>query len=627
MVLFRNEKEMFSMNRNGISNTVAVLCLIVGAAAAFFIVKAIDNLRFELESMHATLKRIESRAPAVSAAAAPAAERHGSSAAGKIANAEFYAPSAVPGGRFVTATETDSKNLNDLLTNDSFVSQLNAYANDTLAERNFERTGEFEPKLAESWQVLDGGRRIRVKLRKGVLWHDFTDPVSKKQWNNVELTAADFKFYIDVIRNEKVDAAPMRTYLSDIRDVVILGDYEFDVVWAKPYFKSLETTLSLSPLPRHLYHAYPGPFDPEKFNSDHERNRILVGVGPYRFERWDKGSRILFSRWEKYYGAKYGILPPLKTLAFEIIQHPNSRLQAAMSRDIDETGLTADQWVHRTGGKEFAEPGGILRKVKYPSMSYNYIGFNLKNPVFADVKTRAALSHLVNTPRIIGEIYHGLARQATGPFFYDSDSCDRSIPPRDFSIDKAKKLLAEAGWKDIDGDGILERNGIKLRFTAIYPNVNTNYQRMLPMIKQDMAKAGVQMELLGLEWSVCVQRLEKKSFEACVMGWTGTLDPDPYQLWHSSQADLDSSSNMISFKNPEADALIEKIRVTLDPAERTKLYHRFHRLIYDEAPYIFLVSPYNLSAISSRYRNLRVFPLGYPTQILWTPAAQQLSVR
>ena len=89
-----------------------------------------------------------------------------------------------------------------------------------------------------------------------------------------------FQFYIDVVKNPKVDAAPMRVYLQDLEKVNVINDYEFEVVWRKKYFLSLDMTLGLQPLPRHFYHAYEGPFDPERFNNDNERNRIIVGCGP-----------------------------------------------------------------------------------------------------------------------------------------------------------------------------------------------------------------------------------------------------------------------------------------------------------------------------------------------------------
>ncbi|MBQ7403400.1 MAG: hypothetical protein IJW05_08180 [Lentisphaeria bacterium] len=607
-------------NGTGFIKFMLILCFLMMAAGTYFIVNSIDLLRFETEKLRETIREQQF----VPRTAAPQTQENTN--AGPIANAEFYDPKAQSGGRLITVSASDTKNMNPLITNDAFLSTLASYTQDAISERNYKDIGKFEPKLAESWERLDDGLRFRIRLRKGVYWHDFTDPVTKKEWRNVEMTAEDFKFYVDVIKNPKTDCAPLRSYLADLDRVEVRGKYEFDVIWKKKYFLSEEVTLALEPLPRHLYHAYEGPFDPERFNNDNERNRIMIGVGPYRFDRWDKGRRIILKRWNKYYGAKYGVMPPLETVVVEIIPHPATQLQSAVSRDVDEVALSPEQWINRTNGPAFDPVKGWLRKVQTPSLAYNYIGFNLKMPVFADAKTRVALSHLVDRKRVVEELYYGLARPVTGPFFPDSPASDPTIPVREYSVELAKKLLAEAGWKDTDGDGILDRNGIPLKFTLIYPNANQIYPRLLPIIRQDMAKAGVKMELQSLEWSVCIQRLEKKSFEACAMGWQGGITPDPFQLWHSSMANVEASSNFIGFSNPEADRLIEEIRLTFDPKKRQKLYHRFHRLIYDEAPYIFLVSPSSLSAVSRRYQNLQIFALGYPNRILWTPRKEQLAV-
>jgi ABC-type transport system substrate-binding protein len=141
-----------------------------------------------------------------------------------------------------------------------------------------------------------------------------------------------------------------------------------------------------------------------------------------------------------------------------------------------------------------------------------------------------------------------------------------------------------------------------------------------------MAKAGVDMKLLGLDWPLVVQRLEKKEYEACVLGWTTGLTPDPYQLWHSSQADVPASSNHIRFKNAEADKLIAEIRSCFDQARRIELCRKFHALLAEEQPYTFLFSPDSLQVINRRYRNRHVFPLGLPESILWTPKAEQMAV-
>ncbi len=605
---------------NGFIKFMLVLCAVLIAAGTYFIVKSVDHLRYEMEKLRIALQDMPAGIPAVQKKVTETTVKN------NIANFAFYDQNAQRGGRMITVSASDTKNMNSLITNDAFLSAISSFTQDGISERSFSDISKFEPKLAESWERLDGGLRFRIRLRKGVLWHDFTDPVTKKKWENVEMTAEDFKFYVEVVKNPKTDCAPLRTYLSDLDRVEIINKYEFDVIWKKKYFLAEEVTLQLEPLPRHLYHAYEGPFDPDKFNNDNERNRMIVGVGPYRFERWDKGNRIVLRRWNKYYGAKYGVMPPLQTIAVDIIPHPATQLQSLISKDVDEVTLTPEQWIHQTSGAAFQEKDGWLRKIKTPSLAYNYIGFNLKMPVFSDAKTRVALSHLVDKERIVKELYHGLARPVTGPFFPDSPATDKSLPVRKFSMELARKLLAEAGWKDSDGDGVLDRNGIPLKFTVIYPSANPIYPRLLPIVRQDMARAGVKMELQSLEWSVCLQRLEKKKFEACAMGWQGGITPDPFQLWHSSMANVPASSNFIGFVNPEADKLIEQIRVTFDPEERTKLYHKFHRLIYDEAPYIFMVSPYNLSALSKRYQNVRIFPLGYHNRILWTPRAQQLEV-
>jgi peptide/nickel transport system substrate-binding protein len=381
----------------------------------------------------------------------------------------------------------------------------------------------------------------------------------------------------------------------------------------------------MSPLPRHLYHAYDGPFDGKRFNDDHQRNRMIVGCGPYRFLRWDKGQRIIFTQWEKFFGKKYGVMPPIKNIAFDIIKHPNTMFQALLSGKLDNMSLLPEQWISRTDTKEFA-PGGTLAKYSYPGRMYSYIGYNLKNELFKDKRVRQALSHLVNREKILKDIYHGLGRIVTGPFFIDSCYYDKSIKPYEFNIEQAKRLLNDAGWRDTDGDGILDRDGKIFEFTMMQVSGSSMQAKMLPMIQQDMAKAGIVMNIQTFEWSVYLKRLEMKNFEVCCLAWTSPLEPDPYQVWHSSGADKTHSSNHIGFKNKQADEIIEKLRVTFDMAERTKLAHEFHRLLHEEQPYTFLISPDALLALSTRYKNVRRFPLGYPDIIMWTPKNEQRKI-
>ena len=173
---------------------------------------------------------------------------------------------------------------------------------------------------------------------------------------------------------------------------------------------------------------------------------------------------------------------------------------------------------------------------------------------------------------------------------------------------------------------MLEKDGRKFVFTILQVASHPIQQRMLPMIKESMAKAGVRMQILPVEWSVMLQRIDKRNFEACTLGWTISLDPDMFQLFHSSLADKEGSGNLVGYKNKELDRLIEELRRTFDEKERVRICHRIGAIFHADQPYTFLFTPYSLVALSGRYRNARVFPGGLADEILWVPRTQQLKV-
>ncbi|WP_176015044.1 peptide-binding protein [Victivallis sp. Marseille-Q1083] len=614
------------MNGNGYLKLVLTVLTVAVIALGVMLINAVDRMHASHLAVVDKLTEFQELLHNTPGPAWEAREFQVAPVEAPIANREFYDPNAVPGGRLISAISAETDNLNYLICNESNVSIFNALCNDSLGARNYEHPEQFEPLLAESWTVSEDGRTIHIKLRKGILWHDFTDPVSGKRWSNVEVTADDFLFFLEVLRNPQVNCAPLRAYFQDLESITKINDYEFVVKWKNQYFRTLELTLGLSPMPRHLYHDYDGPFDGEKFNLDHLRNRIIVGCGPYRFVRWDKDQRLLFTRFEKYFGAQYGIAPPLKDLAFEVIKHPNTQYQSLLAGSLDWLGLTPEQWTNRISGDKRFEEGGDLRKIQYLAQAYSYIGYNLRNPLFQDKRVRQALTYLVDREKIKKDVYLDLAQIISGPFFYDSPYNDPSIKPYPFDVEKAKALLKAAGWSDTDGDGILDKDGRKFEFAMMQIADQPIQQRMLPIIKEDMAKAGIDMKISTFEWSVYLQKLNERSYDACTLAWTMPFEADPYQVWHSSQADLPDGSNHIGFKNPEADRLIEEIRRTTDVGVRIELCHQFQALLHEEQPYTFLFSPYALLAVSGRYENVRVFADGVPKLILWVPKDKQLRI-
>ena len=617
------------MNKNFYLNFILTVALIALIFLGIVLINAVDRVQQSNQDILKRFDRLEETIAAKPVQTVVLSSQNTTTKViekfAQIANRQYFDSDAVSGGRLVSAISADTPNMNSLINNEATASTFNALCSSSLATRDFKDPEKFKPLMAECWTISPDKLVYVITLKKGILWHDFTDPVTGKKWKNKEVTAEDFKFYLDVIRNEKTNCGPLRVYYKDIKNLEIINKYQFKIVWKTRYFRSLDLTLGMSPLPKHLYHAYPGPFAPLRFNDDHQRNRVIVGCGPYRFLRWDKNRRVVFVRFEKYFGKKYGIMPPLKYRVYKIIKHPNTRFQALISGKLDQLGLNAEQWVKRTDTGIFKK-GGKIKKMKYLRRGYSYIGYNLHKPLFKDKRVRRALTHLVDRKRILKNIFHGLGKIVTGPFFYASSAYDKSIKPYSFDVAKAKKILAQAGWKDTDGDGILDKDGKKFTFNFMQISGSTAQQKIIPLIKEDMAKAGIDMKIQVFEWAVYIQRLEQKSFDVCFLGWSTGYEADPYQVWHSSQADKTHSSNHIGFKNAEADRLIVEIRRTFDPKKRAKLCHKFQQLLHEEQPYTFLFARYNLIAQNNRYRNVIVFPLGLEPVIMWTPKGKQKKV-
>ena len=523
-----------------------------------------------------------------------------------IANLKYFDPAARSGGRMVQSINAEPPTFNPIICNEATASQLLALCSVSLAERNWENPDVFEPMAAESWEISPDKKVFRIKLRRGIKYCDVTDPVTGKRHEDVEVTSHDFKFMVDVIKDKNVNSSHLKAYYQDLEKIEIVNDYEFMVYWKKPFYGAVACTLGLSPLPRH-YYAPDGKFDGNAFNSDHLRNKLPVTSGAYMLDRWDKAQAIVLKRNPRYFGAKYGIAPPLDELRFEVISHPNTCFQALMSGKIDRLSLTPEQWIKRTDTPQFK--AAHLRKEKYLLPQYTYIGYNQNNPLFRDRDVRTALTLLVDRERICRDIYHDLAEIAVTPFFPRSNFTNPKLKPLPYDPERAKKLLAKAGWRDVDGDGILEKDGKKFRFTMMQIATSSIQQRLMPLLKESFAAAGIDMSIQVIEWSNYISRLDSRSYDACCLGWASNFDPDMYQVWHSSQI-AQGGSNHISYSNAELDRLIEEMRSEFDSAKRKELAHKIGEIIHRDQPYTFLVWPYSLVAVSEKFKNLNVYPAG-----------------
>ncbi len=448
-------------------------------------------------------------------------------------------------------------------------------------------TGEHTPLLAESWNISEDGLTIDFVLKDNIRFSD-----------NKPITADDVVFSFSLIKNPKIDNAHLANYFQDVVSCEKIGEREIRFKMSQVYFKSLEIVGSMAIVPEHIY----GFTDETQFNQNRTNP---VGSGPYIFEKWEVGSSISLVRNENYWGKK----PHIRKLVFKVITNDLAALSAMRSNQIDLVATPPEQFVKLSADKDFLKD---YNPIEYwtPSGGYSYIGWNMDSKFFSDKRVRLAMTHLVDRENIRDNIYEGMAKIVAGPFYINSPQYNHSLEQWPYDPKKAAMLLDEAGWKDTDGDGIRDKDGVPFRFKFLVTSGNDTRERILKLLKDDFAKAGIDLVPDTYEWSVFIQRVMNKQFDATTLAWTGVMEADPYQVWHSSQTTA-GGSNRIGFNNPEADRLIVEARKTLDKDERNALYHKFQEVLHEEQPYTFMFSTPSLGFVSNRFENVIQHTLGF----------------
>lgn len=509
------------------------------------------------------------------------------------------------GGHIVFRQQSDPAHLNILLdTAGGPASEVaHGYIFETLCQVN-DKTLEFEPFIAKSWDISDDHLTYTFYLRDDVHFSD-----------GVPLTAHDIKFTYDITMHPEVEAFQRKSSYNDVESVTVIDDYTIQYKMKKPFFRHLLILALTEIYPKHIYETE----NPADFNK-HPNNRKPVGSGPYVFEKWETGQQIVIARNDNYWGDKQ----PVAKRVWKIITDDNAAFQALERGDIDTADIPPETWDRKASTDEFEKkfnkytpdspiPGFFSR--------YNYIGWNMRKPQFEDKRVRKALAMLFDTKLIIDTVWSGRGTEITGSIYHRAPEYNREIDPLPFDPEGAVKLLDEAGWKDTDGDGIRDKNGVKLSFELGFANVVPEYERLGTVYQEELKRAGIDMQLGPLEWATFSERVHARNFDACMLAWLTPIMADPYPLWHSSQAE--SGVNYPGLQNPEIDKLLEEIRLEFDREKRIELYKEVQELIYDEQPYNFLYARPGLLAFDKRIHGTIEHTGGFNPMDWWIPAHLQ----
>lgn len=515
--------------------------------------------------------------------------------AGAAAKAETLEqpPERQFGDWLVTNLGSEPDTLNPITSTDAYSSNIQGFIYESLLKRD-PKSLELAPVLADRWEISDDHLIFTFYLKKNIKWED-----------GHPFTAKDIIFSYERIMDPKVDAAHLRNYYKDIQKLEALDDYTVRYHYRIPYFRALDFCGGIPIIPAHLFK------EGENFNQ-HPIGRKPVGTGPYKLESWETGKQIILVRNDDYWGDK----PALKKLVFKIITNPTVSLQVLKQGGLDEMSLRPIQWTRQTGTPRFAKE---YRKLSYYSPQYNYIGWNMRRPPFDDKRVRQAMTMLIDREMILKKIFFDLGVVIDGPFYINSPEYNKDLKPYPYDPKAALALFRSAGWT---GDGELKKDGKPFEFEFVYAAASKSAEQIATILQENLKEVGIRMKIRKLEWAVFIQMIEQGNFDACTLGWALGWESDPYQLWHSSQA-VAKGSNFVGFKNEEADKLMEDARQEFDAPKRYKLYHRFQEIIYDEQPYTFLFTMKALVAVSSRFQNVEVYPMGLSSQYWWVPKEMQ----
>lgn len=503
------------------------------------------------------------------------------------------------GGEFVEVFEAQPSKLTPVLGEDVYARRIQDQVCERLAEYDPE-TLELRGVLAEAWQYDPEGRWLRVKLREHARFDD-----------GKPVTAEDVRYtFHDYIMNTELETESLRSIMYRVQSVEVLSTYVFEFTFSEPDAFNFDTALQMYVLPAHIY----GQLTPRQINS---ATGYVRGSGAFKMERqdindqWKPGEDVVLVRNEQYWGdAK----PALSRLRYRVINEDVARLISFTNKEADMILPTSPAFVEKTSERGWDDKAYSFNWVNMRS-SYNFIGWqcgprNGKLTPFHDKRVRRAMTMLLDRERMIRDIWAGIGVVSTGPSSSASPASNPAIKPWPYDLNQARRLLAEAGWADRNGDGQLENAaGEPFRFEFTYAVGGQIIERIAKYIQDQCASVGIQCDLRGVDWSQYDQILKTRDFDALTMGWSASApESDPRQIW--STASIQNQGHNFIQWNAGQDELIYNITSQFDREKRMQAWHEFHNLIHEEQPYTFVREVPWLRFISKDFANVHMYPKG-----------------
>lgn len=465
-----------------------------------------------------------------------------------------------------------------------------------------------------SWQASEDGLYDKVVLRDDLTWSD-----------GKPITAYDVEFSFQAIMSSRAPVPAMRSGTSEIKFLKAY-DGRTLVYFHKNALATNVWNVNFAVVPKHVY-AESIAEDPTLKTSPYHAKleQAPIAGGAYELASRARGQGMVLRRRESYYlhnGKRVRDKPYFKEVRFRVLEDQNTSLLALKAGKLDESRLGPEQWLTQTDGDDFYAAN---TKARGEEWTFFYIAWNLKDPLFEDVRVRRAMSHAMDYREMLDDLCFGLYQRCYGPFSKGSWMYPQTPAPLyEFDLDKAEDLLDEAGWIDEDGDGVREKTvggrAIPFEFTLLVSN-KPDRIAICNLLRENLENIGVVCKIQPMEAAVFQERLQKKQFQAEMAGWGAGADPSTSENIFATGEDR----NYGSYSNPEVDRLFNEGEREFDRDKRAAIYGKIANLIYEDQPYTFLYEHSSFFGFNKRLRGFRFSPRGpfsYSPGFgsLWMPA-------
>lgn len=497
------------------------------------------------------------------------------------------------GGTLIRRLEADITTLNPIVQNSRYDTYVANYLFTPII--TIDRNLQPAPGLAKSWEISNDGKLYRFELNPKATFSDGT-PVR----------ASDVLFTLRKTIDPTSEAVQIAAgfELLDVANSKVIDEHTIDVAFREPLATQLVRFKDVYVIPEHVYSK-------GNFRNDYNTQGV-VGSGPYTLVRRVVGKEIVLEKRKDYWGEA----PHIQTVMFKIVNDHGTAWNALKQREIDETLIASDTWLREHNNPALTR---YLEFRRFYALNYNFIAWNERNALFADKRIRRALAMCIPVDGVINDLYHGTARAMSGPFTPDQWAYNPNVPVIRYDPEGAKQIFTAAGWTDKNGDGVLENGKKNFEFDLLALSGSATGKQLVQMVQAEMKKVGITVNLVILDGATAIQRILSGNYDASYLSWDLDPDPDPYALFHSTQAPP-RGQNIVSYANPEVDKLIDSARRELDSSKRKDLYWRLHEILADDQPYAWVVQASAKWGMNKRVRGVEVSS-GYGFY-LWSPGEQ-----